>query len=292
MHWFTLPLIVLLSYALLYLSVLLLWLPGKGKVPRWVFTLAAAIFFGLLSQQIEPGALFSIVLLALAVYVGQIKQENHYIRLIALMGVFVLGYAMLKHFAPGFHRLNVLDHVQISRDAIPFSLSLDFDKTIAGILILGLGSKLITKKSEWQTLFKLLLKNLPLIVFMVIMASLRYRLVTIDVKLPDSILIWSVVNLLCVSAAEEAYYRGFLQNTLASFMGNTKYANYAAIGIAGFMFGLDHYPASINYISLVTAAGIGYGWIYFKTKRIEGSILTHFSVNLIHFIFFTYPVLA
>jgi len=39
-------------------------------------------------------------------------------------------------------------------------------------------------------------------------------------------------------------------------------------------------------------AGIGYGWAYRRTGRIEASILTHFSLNSLHFLLFTYPALA
>ena len=38
--------------------------------------------------------------------------------------------------------------------------------------------------------------------------------------------------------------------------------------------------------------GLGYGWVYLRTERIEASILTHFLLNCIHFVFFTYPALA
>jgi len=45
-------------------------------------------------------------------------------------------------------------------------------------------------------------------------------------------------------------------------------------------------------VVLAAVAGIVYGYAYEKTQRIEASILCHFGVNIIHFIFFTYPALA
>jgi len=42
---------------------------------------------------------------------------------------------------------------------------------------------------------------------------------------------------------------------------------------------------------LSTVAGLGYGWVYQRTGRIEASILTHFALNLVHFLLFTYPAL-
>lgn len=43
---------------------------------------------------------------------------------------------------------------------------------------------------------------------------------------------------------------------------------------------------------LAFVAGMGYGWIYYRAKRIEASILTHFTLNFLHILFFTYPALT
>ncbi|WP_373665542.1 type II CAAX prenyl endopeptidase Rce1 family protein [Sporomusa silvacetica] len=48
----------------------------------------------------------------------------------------------------------------------------------------------------------------------------------------------------------------------------------------------------ISYSIWGTVAGLGYGWIYQHTNQIESSILAHFSLNLIHFLLFTYPAIA
>ena len=76
--------------------------------------------------------------------------------------------------------------------------------------------------------------------------------------------------------------------------GLAKYRYGATIGLvlAAVLFGLMHYPGGTKYVLLSTVAGIGYGWTYLRTQRIEASILTHFLVNCIHFVFFTYPALA
>ena len=38
-----------------------------------------------------------------------------------------------------------------------------------------------------------------------------------------------------------------------------------------------------------TIAGIGYGWVFWRTNRIEASILSHFLLNAAHILCFTYP---
>jgi membrane protease YdiL (CAAX protease family) len=45
-------------------------------------------------------------------------------------------------------------------------------------------------------------------------------------------------------------------------------------------------------VLLATVAGLFYGAAYLRTRRIEGAILTHFALNAVHFLAFTYPALA
>ncbi len=44
-------------------------------------------------------------------------------------------------------------------------------------------------------------------------------------------------------------------------------------------------------VGLATIAGLFYGYAYWKTNRLEASILVHFGLNLIHFVAFSYPAL-
>ena len=61
-----------------------------------------------------------------------------------------------------------------------------------------------------------------------------------------------------------------------------------ALSITAVLFGLAHLPGGIDYVMLATVAGIGYGWSYYRTGHIEAAILTHFTLNALHFLLFTY----
>jgi membrane protease YdiL (CAAX protease family) len=63
----------------------------------------------------------------------------------------------------------------------------------------------------------------------------------------------------------------------------------AGLLTAGVLFGMAHYAGGVRAIVLATIAGIGYGWIYWRTNRIEASILAHFLLNTMHILLFTYP---
>jgi membrane protease YdiL (CAAX protease family) len=267
-------------------------MPGCRKYPAWGLVLLISIILGLTSHQLDIIAIIPIILLALAAYYSQAERTHILRRVIAGIFVIILSIGLAAHQLPGFHNLNVLDHVYISNNAIPFTLYLNFDKTVVGIFILGFGCQLIASKKEWLQLFKQIALKAPIVILVVIVAAFILGFVRFDPKIPDSIFIWAVTNLLFVCMAEEAFFRGFIQKNLSLMMKKIRYGNYLALLIAAILFGLAHYAGGIKYVILATVAGTGYGWVYMTTKRIEGSILTHFGLNLTHFLFFTYPALA
>jgi membrane protease YdiL (CAAX protease family) len=55
------------------------------------------------------------------------------------------------------------------------------------------------------------------------------------------------------------------------------------------LFGVAHFGGGWSYVALATAAGLGYGLIYHRTKSIEMAMLAHFGLNATHFLLFTYP---
>ena len=69
-----------------------------------------------------------------------------------------------------------------------------------------------------------------------------------------------------------------------------KYGQYVSIVITSILFGLVHLPIGGIFAVFAFITGLAYGYSYYKTKSIEAAILTHFTVNFIHFTIFTYPV--
>jgi membrane protease YdiL (CAAX protease family) len=50
-------------------------------------------------------------------------------------------------------------------------------------------------------------------------------------------------------------------------------------------------PTYLPFI-LLFGAGLGYGWVFMRTQRIEAAMAVHFGVNAVHFLLFTYPRLG
>jgi len=275
-------------YGFFYLAVLLLWAPIANihkKQMVWGSVLIIAIILALITHQIDLIALLPIGLLFSALYYRP--------KYISDVIIFIVGFGMVVvHKIPGFHNLKILNHIYFSPDAIPYSLYLNIDKVITGILIIGLTLPVIINKRDWWSLCKQLVSKIIIILPIILILALVLGFVRLDPKWPNSVYVWAVTNLLFACVAEEAFFRGFIQKRLGEFFTKFKYGNYTAILLASIIFGLSHFPGGIKYVVLATVAGIGYGWVYFSTKRIEGSIIIHFLVNFLQFLLFTYPALA
>lgn len=288
-------LVTILTYTFLYLSVVLLWVPSFKKIPLWSVSLLISVVFGLVSQRIDLIGLVFILLLGCATLCLNNKKIPITVRVLSAIVLFVLGLGLGlagMHLLPGFQNLRVLNNVYISSNGIPFSLYLNFDKTIVGIFILGILHQRITTRAEWCDMFRTMAPRALLVMFIVAVLSFSFKFVWFDPKLSDALPIWVVTNLLFVCLAEEGFFRGFIQKYLCLILQRVRYGNVIAIIVASVLFGLSHFMGGMQYVLLATIAGMGYGWIYWSTQRIEASIITHFSLNLVHFLFFTYPALA
>lgn len=96
--------------------------------------------------------------------------------------------------------------------------------------------------------------------------------------------VWLLGQVLTL-AMEEGFFRGFLQRRLSSIL-----PVWAAIGIAGALFGLAHFAGGAAWIVAASVAGIGYGIAYHLAGgRLEASMSAHLTVNLAHIGLWSYP---
>lgn len=280
-----------ITYGFLYLTVIALWIPKLKKIHPWWITLTLSLLFALASGAIDFMALPAIALLPVSAWSLKNKTYPTALRVLGGTVLFVIGAGLILHKLPGFHNLRIIHQAQISENAIPFTLYLNFDKTLLGIFIIALLQPLITSKREWIKVLKATLLRAIVVIAVVGILAFALKFVTFDPKLPSQLAIWTLTNLLFVCLAEEAFFRGFIQQYLCKLM-RFKYGAFLAVALAALLFGAYHYKGGVLYMLLAFIAGMGYGWIYYRTKRIEASILTHFALNLLHILFFTYPALT
>lgn len=276
-----------LPFILLLLTILSLWLPTKSSVQPWKPLFLITIISGIYTGAANIIAAISIVILygLISIY-GKVSPR---LKPLSWLLVFALAFTLELHLIPGFHNLLILDKVKITADAMPFTLYLNFDKTIAGLLIIGLTLPRVNSLANLTLMLKQVFVRLPLVLLIILILSYTFGYVRFEPKLAPQLWLWMISNLFFTCIAEEGLFRGFFQEYLSSF--KYKYAEYVAIVIPALFFGAIHFPGGIKYVILATVAGSLYGWIYKVTRRIEASMLAHFMLNLIHILFFTYPAL-
>lgn len=196
--------------------------------------------------------------------------------------------ALAAHLLPGFNNLLVLDEVNKSSNSIDYTMYFNFDKPfIVFILLLAFPTVLNTQQ---QGAIKLLAVSqlplfIPLMFIAIFVLAIVLELITIDVSVPTWWWLFALNNLLFTCVVEEVFFRGFIQQHL------TKHVNaIGALCITSVLFGVAHFAGGAEYVFVATIAGFLYGGVYLVSGKLGYAILCHFALNIIHLIFFTYPL--
>jgi uncharacterized protein len=285
---------VILACALLALAVLGLWLPGTvlGR-PLWQGLTVAAFTAAWWVGAIDTRGACVAFLWFMAVHVWTIDRGTPRGRRAIEAGmVLVTAAALMTHWMPGFANPRVIDAVRFTPEAVPFSLYVNFDKTLIALALLGLAHARVRATREWRGVLVAVAKWAPLTIAVVLAGSFALGYVRWAPKLPAEAPLWLAVNLLFTCTAEEALFRGFVQGGLRRAWANVRGGNWLALAVAAVLFGGAHAAGGWRYVALATVAGAGYGWVYERTQRVEASVVVHWTLNTIHFFLFTYPALA
>ncbi|MCE5295106.1 MAG: CPBP family intramembrane metalloprotease [Chlamydiales bacterium] len=97
-------------------------------------------------------------------------------------------------------------------------------------------------------------------------------------------------NLVLTSIPEEAFYRGFVQNTLCTYLKNSKAGKLLALLLTSILFSATHifWAPNVAILGFTFLASLLYGGIYLYTQKIESAIFCHFLLNFVHMTFFSY----
>lgn len=278
----------LLTYFFLLITVLICW---TSSFLVGLIALALSSLVGLLLHRIQPIGLIWILLAGINIWIASDAAFSRWLRWTA-MGLFLfMAIALSNHMLPGFNNLIVFDKIQFSSDSAPFTMYLNFDKTVVGIFIY----LFLLKKREsvsWQKKDSFFtIKTFAILVAFMLPVALATHYVRIDPKLPPQTWLWASNNLFFVCFAEESLFRGLIQGGLTNLASAISRWKWLPLVLSSLLFGLDHYEGGLPYILLAALAGVFYGYTYWKTNKIQSSILVHFGLNLTHFLLFSYPSL-
>ena len=283
------PTATLVAIAGLFATVLALWIR-----PWWVLlaALMVAEVAGFVSGILSGPAGIWILGLAMAVWSFR-RTEAAWQRVLTFVGAAVMAGLLAAHAMSGFQNPVVLRGVVLSSGAMPYTQYVNFDKTLAGVLVLAIGwfAPLRTAR-DWSAMLRVAAPIAGATIAVVMAASLALGFVRFDPHWTPMFWVWAPINLLLTCVSEEALFRGFLQRELGVALEGRAYASATAAAVSALAFGLAHAGGGWPYVLLATLAGTGYALAYQRTGRVEASILAHFAVNASHFLLFTYPALA
>jgi uncharacterized protein len=216
-----------------------------------------------------------------------------------LTGRFLLGLGLICALAIGLHLPQgafnnhlVVSLVRITPDAIPYTLYLNFDKGIAGALLLLLVVRTAASFAHLVRAIKsaALISGVTLALFVPLILFSGYA--RYAPKWPDFALTFLFANIFFTVVAEECFFRGVIQERIHRMLEVRNLGNgwhLAAILVLSLPFALSHISHSWTGFVLIVLAGCAYGYAYLRTRSIESPIVVHSVVNTVHFFFFTYP---
>ncbi len=280
------------TYGLLALAVCSLWLapvklrPGLTVAP-WLCLLVLACASGLATGLLSLAAIAAIAVLgALAYAARHSKSGPLQVLLMVAMGCMMLALSM--HRFPGFVNPPLVTEMVISAAATPVTHRLNFDTAAAGLILFALFCVPARTAGQWREVGRhyWIILGTPLLVLPV---GLLVGYVDVDLKLFAYTPVFIALNLLFTCVTEEAFFRGLIQVQLTRALDRWKAGPVIAMCVAALLFGLAHARGGWMFVGLASLAGLGYGYAFLRSKRIETAILAHLAVNGIHFIAFTYP---
>jgi len=291
-----------MTFYLLALSIICVFPYCKISIirqPLWHYLIALSVISGYFQGYINLYALLNTTLYA-TLYYFLLHTKRAIIRT-TLSAIFIIAsLALALHWVPGFNNLPIVINERITNDAIAFTLYTNFDKAMAGLFLCAyffsnLDSNKKPLKADPNKSTLLDVKQPIFIIIATVLASLTValilELVSFNPKVPNFWLAFIAINLLFTCVAEEALFRGLLQTKLSQIITSNRLALLAPV-ITAAVFALAHFAGGINYVLVSFIAGLGYGYIFYKTQRLEWAIICHWLVNVFHFFLFTYPMLS
>jgi membrane protease YdiL (CAAX protease family) len=275
------------GWAALFLAALLAWAPQARRIALALFAVGYALAFA--AGEFDLRALCTIALLLAASWAVR-RARLHAIRVAGHVLFLLLAVGLMQHVLPGFFNTRVFGPAQITQDAVPYSLWLNLDKPLIGIWIL-VAIPWVEENKPIRRWLSVGLATAALSSAACLVIAWNTSFVAWEPKLPSIWWLWCLDNLLLVTFAEEALFRGYVQAGLTRAIGNMEHGDRLALVLAALLFGIAHFGGGAAYMLFATIAGVGYG-IAYRSGGIQAARVAHFGLNAFHFFLFTYPMLA
>lgn len=280
-----------LAFGLLGMSICAVWITPTpaSRHYTWMALFGASIGCGLTTGLLKPIAVPELAAFAALAWYASFGTTRQRVVFGTLTAIIALALAM--HRLPGFNNPQLISDMRFSANATAFTQYANFDKAAVGLILLAFLCRRSSTRAEWLDVLRRTAPVAAVTIIVVLALAVAIGFVTPQFKLPPYTPIFLVTNLLFTCVAEEAFFRGFLQDRLAGVLPATRMWQAAVVAFSGILFGVAHLGGGAVFALLATLCGIGYAYAYAVTKRIEAPVIAHFAFNAIHFIAFTYPAI-
>ena len=277
----------LAPFILLLAAVLGLW----AHRALWVGALVAAVVSGYLSDALHGLAALWIAIAAVLAW-GYAHANSRIARVFLGIAFGVHALAMGLALLPGFTRVVLVEGVVLSPGAAPCDIAVGFPKVVTGILILGLINPELVSRHGLGAVLRRAVPVFAITTLVVMLAVYALGYTAFAPKWTPLFLLWAPINLFFTCLSEEAFFRGFVQRELSRVESRPEVAALFALVAGALLFGAAHLGGGLSYAIAATLAGLGYGWAFKRTQRIEAAVAVHFGVNAVHFLLFVYPTFS
>ena len=285
---------MLMTFGLLGLSICAAWLEpirfGKRfTLPLWLVPFFGALAAGLAEAYLTWPALIGLGAFGLVACMTSRRAASRLQRILFGSLTALLALALALHLLPGFQNPLLVANIRFSPDAAPFTQYANFDKAAVGLILLALLANRARSLAEWGEMLRRTFPVALITIAVVIGAAVVAGYTRLDPKLSWYAPLFLLTNLLFVCVAEEAFFRGFLQERLGKAFSGIPFGAAITVMCSALLFGVAHLGGGMIYAGIAMIAGMGYAYSYALAKRVEAPILVHFALNAVHFIGFTYP---
>ena len=265
-------------------------LGGVRILPWLVVYLLATVF------AVAAGAVTPVGLVALAVLFGfawRAHRATGLARLVLILLFAGLSIALSIQAVPGVGKLTSPSTLWLTPQAQAL-LRLDVGKVSTGLLLFALLVPRVSSAAEVRQHWKATLAISIVGTAVTVGAAVAMGFVRFEPRLLPETAVRLVSNLLFTCIAEESFIRGLVQEEMhrAAERSQRRGLHAVVVAVSAIAFGAAHAAGGLHYVLLATLGGVANALAYAKARKVEASVVTHFMLNAVHFVFFAHPTLA
>lgn len=213
-----------------------------------------------------------------------------YFRVLTWVAVFAVGIFMALYRPEGFSYFNSISVEQLHEQGKPYRQFVNLGKFFGAVIIFiwvifGNFKRDIALAATRINLLIAIGSALSILLLAAILLNL-----SITPKFSHITIVFLAVNLIVTCFSEEAFYRLVVQNPSEKAFSRIWASRIFGVVVASAFFTLTHLSDQLDILAVMIIAGTFYAITYALTRSVSASILTHFSVNALHFMFLPYPI--